>query len=104
MKHKTEVETFRVTKSELMTIEEKVKKSNLSKSEFYRRAVLNKKILVIDELKDVAISLKGISRNLNQALILAHKGYIKEIDIEPTKEQVEEIWQLLNSLMVKIKK
>lgn len=104
LEHKTEKITFRVTPKELKVIEKKSEKSNLKISEYVRCAALDKKIIVIDDLRDIATNLKGVSKNLNQALILAHKGYIKEIDIEPTKEQVEEIWQLLNSLMVKMKK
>lgn len=73
-------------------------------SEFVRAAVLEKEIIIIEDLKDITRNLKGISNNLNQAVVLARKGYIKEIDIEPTKKQVEQIWQLLNLLMAKTKK
>lgn len=93
-----------MTPKELEIIEGKAKKANMKISEFVRDSALNKKIIIIEDLKEVTKNLKGISRNLNQALILAHKGYIKKIDIEPTQKQVNEIWQLLNSLMAKMKK
>lgn len=67
-------------------------------------SVLDKNIIIIDDFKNITKDLKGVSRNLNQALILAHKGYIKEIDIESTQKQVTKIWELLNSLTEKIKK
>lgn len=104
MEHRTEKITFRVTPTELKYIENKFKDTNYNMSEFVRASVLDKEIIVIEDLKYITKDLKGISRNLNQALMLAHKGHIKEIDMEPTKKQVEEIWQLLNSLMVKMKK
>lgn len=107
MEYKTVVETFRVTKSELKVIEEKIKKSNLKKSEFYRRAVLNKKIIVVDDIKEFVKEIRGIGKNLNQLTILAHQGKVKlvnETGIIELKEKVDEIWPLLNSLMGKMLK
>lgn len=104
MEYRTEKISFRVTPTELKYIKNKFKDTSYNMSEFARTSVLDKNIIIIEDLKYITNDLKGISRNLNQALMLAHKGYIKEVDIEPTKKQVEEIWQLLNSLMVKMKK
>ncbi len=73
-------------------------------SEFVRAAVLGKEIIIIEDLKNITRNLKGISNNLNQAVALAHKGYINEINVTPTQKQVKEIWQLLNLLTAKTRK
>ena len=104
IEHRTEKIDFRVTPTELNKIESKVKESNMSRSEFVRNAALNKEIIVIEGLKELSRNLKGISNNLNQALILAYKGHINSIDVEPTQKQVEEIWHSLNLLTGKMKK
>ncbi|WP_406242033.1 plasmid mobilization protein [Tissierella carlieri] len=107
MGQKTERKTFRFSPEELRVIEKKAEKANLKVSEFIRQAALDKNIVVIEELKDFNKALKGIGNNLNQLTILAHQGKINvvnENDLSEVKEKVNEIWQLLNSLMVKTKK
>lgn len=107
MEHKIKKITFRVTSEELKIIEDKVKKSNLKKSEYMRHSALNKKIVVIEDLKKFIKVLRGIGNNINQLTILSHQGkinIIEENDLIEVKEKVNEIWQLLNSLMAKTKK
>lgn len=101
---RSEIIKTRITPTELKNIEKKIKDTNYTMSEFIRAAVLGKEIVIIEDLKDITRNLKGISNNLNQAVTLAHKGHIKEINIEPTKKQVAEIWQLLNLLTAKTTK
>lgn len=107
MEHKIEKITFRVTPEELKIIEDKAKKSNLKRSEYIRRSALNKRIVVIEELKEFIKVLRGIGNNINQLTTLSHQGKIDIIeknDLTEVKEKVNEIWQLLNSLMAKTKK
>lgn len=105
--YKTEKKTFRVSPEELKVIEKKAEKANLKVSEFVRRAALDKGIVVIEELNEFSKELRGIGKNINQLTILSHQGkinVIEEKDLKEVKEKVNEIWQLLNSLMAKTKK
>ncbi len=95
--------SFRVNEKENKRIEEKARKANMTVSEYLRYAALNKKIIVIEELKELTKDLKGIGTNLNQLTILCHKGKITCPDISATEKKVTEIWHLLNSLMEKTK-
>lgn len=107
MGYKTEKKTFRVSPEELKVIEKKAEKANLKVSEFVRRAALDKGIVVIEELNEFSKELRGIGKNINQLTILSHQGkinVIEEKDLKEVKEKVNEIWQLLNSLMAKTKK
>lgn len=104
MEYKTERKTIRFTTEELRIIEEKTDQANLNISEFIRQSALNKNIVVIEDLKEFTKELRGIGKNLNQLAILAHQGKIKCIDLENNQKKVDEIWQLLNSLMVEMKK
>lgn len=107
MGQKTERKTVRFGQEELRVIEKKAEKANLKLSEFIRQAALDKNIVVIEELKDFNKALKGIGNNLNQLTILSHQGKINvvnENDLTEVKEKVNEIWQLLNSLMAKTKR
>lgn len=102
--HKTERITFRISPDELKKIEAKANKSNMKVSEYVRDASLDKNIIVIDDLKSFTKELRGIGTNLNQLTILCYQGRITCLDISTTKKKVNEIWQLLNSLMVKTKR
>lgn len=104
IEYRTEKLSFRVTEDELKKIEEKAAKANMNISEYLRRASLGRNVVVIKELKDFTKDLRGISRNLNQLTILAHQGKIKFLNLSTTKERVDQIWQLLNSLTEKMRK
>lgn len=101
---RTEKITFRVTEKENIKIQKKAKKANMTISEYLRYTSLNKKIIVIEDIKELTKELRGIGNNLNQLTILCHKGKITCPDISETKKKVTEIWHLLNSLTEKIKK
>jgi hypothetical protein len=50
---------FYLDDKELQELKKNIYKSNLSQSDYLRKVVLNKKIIVIDELKDMYLELKG---------------------------------------------
>lgn len=103
IENKTLKISFRVNEKENRRIEEKARKANMTVSEYLRYVALNKKIVVIEDLKELTKDLRGIGINLNQLTILCHKGKITCPDISATEKKVTEIWQLLNSLMEKTK-
>jgi len=104
IEHRTERITFRITPSELDKIEKKAKTANVSISEYTRQSILKDNIIVIEDLKEFTQELRGIGKNLNQLTILSHQGKINTLDLSSTKQKVNEIWQLLNLLMQKMKR
>ncbi|EJO5349542.1 MobC family plasmid mobilization relaxosome protein [Clostridium botulinum] len=93
---------IRVSENELKKIKNKVSKSKLTQNEYLIRAALDKKILVVDGLKDLNIELKRIGNNLNQLTKLVHEGKAdcsKEL-LEINKE-MKDVWQLLRQLTPK---
>ena len=70
-------------------------------SQFVRDSVLEKEIVVIKELQQFSKEIRGIGRNLNQLAILCHQGKITCPNIEHVERKIDEVWQLLNLLVVK---
>jgi hypothetical protein len=83
------------------TIEEKSRSSSLSVSEFSRRAMLGKRIIAVDGMKELAAELRRIGTNLNQLTRLAHENRVTVLDLSAIKKGVGDVWQSLNSLTQK---
>lgn len=101
---RTETIRARVTPRELQYIENKIKGTNFTMSEFLRRVALDKDVLVVDGVQELAKQLRGIGKNLNQLTMLAHKGLIETIDLESTEDKLDEIWKVVNFLIDKNRK
>ncbi|MGO5066919.1 MULTISPECIES: MobC family plasmid mobilization relaxosome protein [unclassified Clostridium] len=94
---------IRATEKELNTIKNKVRKSNLSQNEYLLKCALDKKILVVDGLKDLNIELKRIGNNLNQLTKSVHEGKTNcSKELLEINEEMKEVWQLLRQLTPKV--
>ena len=89
---------FRATEEEKDRIMKKVDASGLSISEYLRRCALDKKIVAVNGLDDVARELRAIGNNLNQIARAVNSGYIQAVNLQETEEVLGQLWQLLNSL------
>ena len=89
---------FRATEEEKDKIMKKVDASDLSISEYLRRCALDKQIIAVNGLDDVARELRAIGNNLNQITRADNSGYIQAIDLQETEEVLGQLWQSLNSL------
>ena len=96
-KNRTEILTFRVTPEEKELIETKALSSYRLVSMYLRDCALNKEIIVIDGVKDVANELRRIGNNLNQITKTVNSG-VYAVDLTETKKEVQKVWQSLNSL------
>ena len=67
----------RVSEDEYKRFEKKVEKSKLTKSEFMRKAILEKEIIVIDDIKELVLEMKAIGINLNQLTRKVNSGEIE---------------------------
>ncbi len=96
-KNRTEILTFRVTPEEKKRIETKALSSYRLISMYLRDCALDKEIVVIDGVKDVATELRRIGNNLNQITKAVNSG-VYAVDLTETKKEVQKVWQSLNSL------
>ena len=96
----------RLTRQEKELIHERMKKIPTNNmSAFIRKMALNGYIVVLDlsDVKEVLRLLRINSNNLNQ---YAHKanatGKVYQEDIEKLKKQQEDIWQKMNSILMRL--
>lgn len=93
---------IRATEKEFSTIKNKVKKSKLSQNEYLLKCALDKRILVVDGLKDLNLELKRIGNNLNQLTKSVHEGKANcSKELLEINEEMKEVWQLLRQLTPK---
>ena len=96
----------RLTRDEKELIHERMKKIPTNNmSAFIRKMALNGYIVVLDlsDVKEAVRLLRINSNNLNQ---YAHKanatGKVYQEDIEQLKKQHEEIWKVMNSVLMRL--
>ena len=89
---------FRATEEEKDRIIKKVDASDLSISEYLRRCALDKKIVAVNGLDDLARELRAIGNNLNQITRAVNSGYVQAVNLQETEEVLGQLWQSLNSL------
>ena len=96
----------RLTRDEKDLIHERMKKIPTNNmSAFIRKMALNGYIVVLDlsDVKEAVRLLRINSNNLNQ---YAHKanatGKVYQEDIEQLKKQHEEIWEVMNSVLMRL--
>ena len=95
---KSEIISTRVTPEQREIIEEKAYSSYRTPSMYLRDCALDKKIIVVNGVDELAAELRKIGNNLNQLTRAVNSGYAREVDLQATREEVARIWQSLNSL------
>lgn len=91
---------FWSSEKELEQIKKKVAKSKLTQSEYLLKSALDKKIIVIDGLKEILIELSREGNNLNQISRSLNQG--EQFDQEQfteTKEKLMELWSLIENIL-----
>lgn len=89
---------FRATEEEKERIMKKVDASDLSISEYLRRCALDKPIIVMEGVDQIAYELRAIGNNLNQITRAVNSGYVQAVNLQETEEVLGQLWQSLNSL------
>ncbi len=96
----------RLTRDEKELIYERMKKIPTNNmSAFIRKMALNGYILVLD-LSDVKEALRLLRINANNLNQYAHKanatGKVYQEDIEQLKKQHEDIWKVMNDILMRL--
>ena len=89
---------FRSTEEEKHRIMKKVDASDLSISEYLRRCALDKPVIVMEGVDQIAYELRAIGNNLNQITRAVNSGYVQAVNLQETEEVLGQLWQSLNSL------
>ena len=96
---KSSIIAFRVTPEERAWIEKHSYGNYRIISDFVRDCVLKKDIVIVKGLDEFSNELRRIGNNLNQLTRAVNAGYVRAVDLTETKEEVEKLWQSLNSLL-----
>jgi len=91
---------IRLTETEIELLQKKIKKSKLSQSEYIRKSILEKNIIVIDEIKGLMVELKRVGNNLNQVTRMINTGEVKDSkELVQIKNNLEIVWnEVINAL------
>ena len=77
------------------TDREKIKalaaKAHMSMSDYATACCLGKRIVVVDEQKELLRQLKGIGSNINRLTILANMGKVQIINLEKAAGELSEV-------------
>ena len=99
MKQKKEVRiTLRLTQEQYDSIAAKAETAQMPVGAYVRAAALRHRVVVIDGLKEITHELKGIGRNVNQLVVLANMGKIREVRLGETMEALGRIYYQLREL------
>ena len=74
-------------------------KAHLSMSDYVTACCLGKRIVVIDEQKELLRQLKGIGSNINRLTVLANMGKVQVIGLEKAAGELSEVSAALRSVM-----
>ena len=91
--------SFRVTPEEKAWIEEHSYGHYRRISDFVRDCIFKKEIVNIDGADEIAHELRRIGNNLNQLTRAVNAGMAQVVDLENTKQEVQKVWQSLNSFL-----
>ena len=95
---KTEILRTRVSPEEREQIEYKALSSYRTVSRYLRETALDKPIVIINGVDELADELRRVGNNLNQITRAVNAGMISAVDLNETREELKKIWQSLNSL------
>ena len=98
-KNKNIIVSFRVTPEEKTWIEENSYGHYRRISDFVRDCIFKKEIVNIDGADEIAHELQRIGNNLNQLTRAVNAGFVRAVDLGETKQEVQKVWQSLNSLL-----
>ena len=66
-------------------------KAGMSVSDYVTACCLGKRIVVIDEQKDLLRQLKGIGSNVNRLTVLANMGKVQVVNLEKAAGELSEV-------------
>ena len=74
-------------------------KAHMSMSDYVTACCLGKRIIVIDEQKELLRQLKGIGSNINRLTVLANMGKVQVIGLDKVAQELSEVSAALRAVM-----
>ena len=74
-------------------------KAHMSMSDYVTACCLGKRIMVIDEQKELLRQLKGIGSNINRLTVLVNMGKVQAIGLEKAAGELSEVSAALRAVM-----
>ena len=96
------VKIIRMTPDELQMIQQKMQQFGTTNfSAFVRKMAIDGYVVKLElpELKEMVSLLRYSSNNLNQLTRAVNAGFVRVVDLGETKQEVQKVWQSLNSLL-----
>jgi hypothetical protein len=91
---------FWASEKELEEIKKKAKKSKLTQSEYLLRSALDKKIIVVEGLKDILLELSREGNNLNQISKSLNQGeQLDQKQFNEIKEKLMDLWDTIEKTL-----
>ena len=89
---------------EYMAYRDKRSKTYYNQSEYIRKCVLDKKIIVIPGIRDLIIDLKRIGNNLNQLTHRVNAGEVTVLgdNLREIKDDLTVVWGSLSKVIRKV--
>ena len=89
---------------EYMAYRNKRSKTYCSQSEYIRKCVLDKKIIVIPGIRDLIVDLKRIGNNLNQLTHRVNAGEVTVLgdNLKEIKDDLTVVWNSLSKVVRKV--
>jgi len=96
--NKSERLNFRVSAYEKNIIQNKAERSKTNLSGYLLSCALDKKIVVVDGLREVLKELRKIGNNLNQLTVLMRLGKIENANLQPIKEDFDKVITVIEEM------
>ncbi len=87
--------SFRLTPADKKKLQSLAKKSGLTMTDYIMRSALNKPIIILPGLDELAYQLKAIGNNLNQLTRRANAGETRVVSLRETEQRLGDIWKEL---------
>lgn len=94
--------SFRLDEKDLEKIRLKAAQADMDVSSYLTACGLDKKVVVIEGLKELIVEIKEIGNQLNQQTILANEGQLEVIHLEEFTQTLQDIYSKLFELSGRI--
>lgn len=84
-------------------LEKLITRSKLTQSEYIRKSLLEKEIIVVDDIKELVKQLKAVGNNLNQLTKIANTERQLQ-ELEPIKSDLDQVWKEVINALKKVNK
>ena len=90
--------SIRISAQDLETIRRKAAQAHMTQSDYVTTCCIGKRIVILDDLKDVLRQQKAIGSNLNQLAVLANMGKVQFANLDSAVQEFAKINTALREL------